>query len=199
MQSFTVKTLALLFALALIGACTSSGQVNETLTPNANQQSASSGNDPISSNALAADQPTSPTQNVTNAQTQSGTQVAALNTSEAVTFLPVEGAPQSTVTELSKLIRKSAEIHSLAVLAATQPGAKYKVKGYFSALNDGSGTLLIYIWDIFDNSGKRLHRINGQERSTSTKANPWQAISDDELSRVADATAQRLKSWIETN
>ena len=67
------------------------------------------------------------------------------------------------------------------------------------ALNDGNGTLLVYVWDVLDNTGKSVHRINGQERSSSNKSNPWEAITEDELSRVADATAIRIKSWVETN
>ena len=195
--TFRLTTLAIV--LAFLSACTGSGQLNDTLSPAATtsqkQQASNASNSGVSENALAAEEPPSAAENVTNAQTQT----ASLNTSDAMTFLPVEGAPQGKVTTLSKSIKQAAKTHGLAVLPANQSGAKYQVKGYFSALNDGSGTLLIYIWDIFDGSGKRLHRINGQERTASTETNPWQAISDKELGRVADATAQRLKSWVETN
>jgi hypothetical protein len=86
----------------------------------------------------------------------------------------------------------------LNLLSPTQPGAAYRVQGYFSALSDGSGTLLVYVWDVLDASGKRVHRINGQERSGSTNVDPWQSITDDELRRVADRTTVQLKSWVET-
>jgi len=49
-----------------------------------------------------------------------------------------------------------------------------------------------------DKSGNRLHRINGQERSSSLNTDPWQSITDVELKRVADTTAARLKSWVQT-
>jgi len=158
-------------------------------------------------NALAADGSQTPAQTVTEAQLQgtgsevanaaSQPQTAALDTSNALTFLPVEGAPQTAVTSLSKSIRTSAQQYGLTVLPATQTGAKYQVKGYFSALNDGSSTLLVYVWDVLDQSGKRVHRINGQERSGSSSSNPWLAIEDEELSRVADRTTARLKSWVD--
>ncbi|MEM9279470.1 MAG: hypothetical protein AAGA76_12920 [Pseudomonadota bacterium] len=186
--------------LFLVTACTGSGQLSETLTPKPvaaqSEQTETQNSDPISENALAAEEPASPAENVAAAQTR---QLAALDTANAMTFLPVQGAPQGKVTELSRSLKNSAASYGLAVLPSTQSGASYQVKGYFSALNDGSGTLLIYIWDIMDRNGKRLHRINGQERTSSIKSDPWQAITDEELARVADATAQRLKSWVETN
>ncbi|MEM7216421.1 MAG: hypothetical protein AAF423_12840 [Pseudomonadota bacterium] len=184
-------------AILLLAACTGSGQVTDTLTPQPvvaqNQQTETQNRDPISENALVAQEPAPSTENV------AARQVAALNAADSVTFLPVQGAPQGKVTTLSRSLQKSANVHGLTVFPTTQTGAAYQVKGYFSALNDGSGTLLIYIWDILDPSGKRLHRINGQERTSSSKTDPWQAITEEELTRVADATAQRLKTWVETN
>lgn len=125
------------------------------------------------------------------------TQVASLDTSKAVSFLPFEGAPQSKASSFNKFLNSSAKSNGLTVLPSTRTGAKYKVKGYFSALNDGTGTLLVYVWDVTDNSGKRLHRINGRERSGTSKTDPWQAITDAEIQRVASTTTARLKSWVD--
>lgn len=168
-------------------------------------------------NALASAGNASPTQAVTEAQLQqraaqqanqqvqgavnnANQQVASLapvpDTSRAITFLPFEGAPQIKNASLTRFLNSSAQTNNLAVFPATQSGAKYKVKGYFSALNDGNGTLLVYVWDVTDNSGKRLHRINGRERTGTTRTDPWQAITDSELQKVAEATTARLKTWV---
>lgn len=134
----------------------------------------------------------------TNVQTPSVTQqVASLDTSKAMTFLPFEGAPQSKASSLTRSLNSSAQTNGLAILPATRAGAKYRVKGYFSALNDGNGTLLVYVWDVVDGSGKRLHRINGRERTGTTKTDPWQAITDAEIERVAQDTTARLKTWVD--
>ena len=194
-------------ALILLAACNATS-INDGLAPpklaSANNQSAA-GNSPTPSQtvgnetALAAQQETTPAQQAVTSQTQTPVQTAALDSSKAISFLPVEGAPQSAVTTLSNSLRESARRHGLTVALANQTQSKYRVKGYFSALNDGSGTLLIYIWDIIDANGKRLHRINGQERSGTEKPDPWQAITNTELQRVADATAGSLKSWLNNN
>ena len=185
--------------IIMISACTSSGgnQVSDTLSvPQAsNNQAGNSG----TSNTTALTQPSQPSaaENVTNSQLGQSSKQASLGSSTAVTFLPVQGAPQDKVTLLSRALRTSAQSYQLSLLPTTQQGSEYQVKGYFSALSDGSGTLLVYIWDVLDKSGKRLHRINGQERAGSIKPDPWQAITDVELGRVADTTAARLKSWVD--
>lgn len=185
-------------SIFLIAGCTSSGgnQVNSTLAaPQAATTQAEQSNS-SSTTALAENSQPSAAENVTN--TQLTEQTAALNSGNTMTFLPVQGAPQDKVTLLSRSLKASAAEHQLNLLQSTQPGAEYQVKGYFSALSDGSGTLLVFIWDVLDTSGKRLHRINGQERAEGIKSDPWQAITDRELSRVADTTASRLKSWIDS-
>lgn len=187
-----------IFVVLLLGAaCTSSGnQVNNALA-----SSGSTANPANAENqtALAAEPTPSPAANVTEQQTAQQTQqVASLDTAKAISFLPVEGAPQGKVSELSASLQKSTASHGLTMLPASNPGNSYQVKGYFSALNDGTGTLLVYIWDVQDKSGNRLHRINGQERSGAVRSNPWQAITETELAKVADNTAAQLKSWLET-
>ena len=217
------KALTSILVLSVMTACTSatveqdlapqpliSQTTSETQTTEATQQA----------NALASPTTTTPSQNVTESQLQQQTatqvqstgladpgtnitapsptqQVASLDTSKAMTFLPFEGAPQTKTASLTRLLNTSAQTNGLTILPTTRAGAKYKVKGYFSALNDGSGTLLVYVWDVVDASGKRLHRINGRERTGTSKTDPWQAITDTEIQRVASDTTARLKTWVD--
>ncbi len=199
MARFRILSTAIV-CLVAASACTSSGgnQVDNTLSTPQAVTAHSSTAEPGNATALAETQQPSAAENVTNSQLQQPTQQAALSPTTAVTFLPVQGAPQDKVSLLSKSLKTSAANYQLSLLPTTQDGSAYQVKGYFSALSDGSGTLLVYIWDVLDRSGKRLHRINGQERASATNFDPWQAITDAELGRVADTTAARLKSWIDS-
>jgi hypothetical protein len=189
-----IKSTMCLFAFMILSACTqTTTNVDTALTPQ--PQAAAPTAQAPSATALASEgTQTSAAQTVTQAQTET----ASLDTSNAMTFLPVEGAPQTAITNLSKSLRTSASSKGLKVLSPTQAGSRYKVKGYFSALDDGSGTLLVYVWDVLDQSGKRVHRINGQERANSASGDPWRAITDEELSRVADRTTTSLKAWVDT-
>lgn len=204
-SSFPLRLSVFLMLAVLVAGCTQSQNTVETaLTPQPTQSTPETLNgNQVQANALADGTQSNPTQNVTEAQlaTQTtpepNTQIAALNTSQSLTFLPIEGAPTTAVTDLTKSLRASADQKGLSILPATQSGAKYQIKGYFSALNDGSGTLVVYVWDVLDSSGKRLHRINGQERTGDSKPNPWLAITDVELERVSDRTTDSLKAWID--
>ena len=202
---------ALFVCLLVIAACNTSN-VSEGLAPTASTgDPVTRDNRPVpggtvgnasaqpsntqSANALAAAPAETPAQTAATNQAEPPAQTAALNQDNSFTFLPVTGAPQSAVTMLSKQLSQSANSNGLVLVPANQTGAKYQVKGYFSALNDGSGTLLVYVWDVLDGSGNRLHRINGQERSTETGANPWSGVTDVELKRVASATISQLEVW----
>ena len=126
------------------------------------------------------------------------TQIAGLPPDKAVAFLPVSNAPQTAVTSLARSIRSSAQSKGVPVVASVQQGAQYQVKGYFSALEDGSGTLLVYVWDVLDRNNKRVYRINGQEQAAGKSADPWNAVTPQMLNRVADNTMAQLKTWLES-
>lgn len=184
-----------------LGACTQTGSSVETaLKPQSTSQQTTSNSGQVTANALTSESPaqTSPGLAEVQPSITAETQTAAIDTRNSMAFLPVEGAPQSAVTTLSKSLRSNAQTQGLSLIGPSQSGAAFRVKGYFSALNDGAGTLLVYVWDVLDASGKRVHRINGQERSGTSKSDPWQAITEVELGRVANRTTQSLKSWIDT-
>ena len=119
--------------------------------------------------------------------------------SPGITFLPVVGPPQFAVSSLSSAVRKSAQQNAITIISNGQPGASYQVKGYFSALDDGSGTILVFIWDILDRSGKTLHRISGEERTGARKTDPWAAIDNGMINRVVAQTMQNLRKWVDTS
>lgn len=218
----SIKTVFSILLLAVMAACTGS-TVEQDLAPQPIVSQTQPVTTPIAdgtTNALTPQTAPTPSQNVTEAQLQQQAngqvqptgladvspqtpipsptqQVASLDTSKAVTFLPFEGAPQSKASSLTRSLNSSAQAKGLSVLPTTRSGAKYRVKGYFSALNDGNGTLLVYVWDVIDGSGKRLHRINGRERTGTSRTDPWQAISDAEIERVAQDTTARLKTWVD--
>jgi hypothetical protein len=116
--------------------------------------------------------------------------------SPGVVFLPVLGPPQGAVTQLTSAVKRSAKSNSITIIPSSGSGAKYQIKGYFSALDDGSGTRLIFIWDILDRSGKNIHRISGEERTSKRKSDPWTAIDSDMIDIIVERTMQNLRGWM---
>ncbi|WP_156892526.1 hypothetical protein [Salaquimonas pukyongi] len=189
-----IAALSLLTMLVILSAC-NSGSLTEGLQSAAGPQpSQSVGNQPgnVSGGTATLDGA------ATNPAGQAGQQTAALPAGNSVTFLPVSNAPQTAVTNLARSIRSEAQKQGVPVVASVQQGAAYQVKGYFSALEDGSGTLLVYVWDILDRNNKRVYRINGQEQAGGRSSDPWAAVTPQMLDRVAQSTMAQLKSWLST-
>jgi hypothetical protein len=126
------------------------------------------------------------------AQTQ---QLASLGNIPPVSFLPVSGAPQSAVASLAGALRNAAQTNAVPVVLSTQQGATYQLKGYFSAAADGKGAAVVYVWDVLDASGRRVHRISGKEPAGPAGGDPWSGVTPDVLARIANATMTNFRGW----
>lgn len=107
-----------------------------------------------------------------------------------VQFFPVIGAPPEKVAELSSALAKNAAADRVAILPTTGKVAPYRLKGYFSAFDDGKQTVVIYVWDVIDPAGERIERIQGQEMLAGRAADPWSAVGHETLEKIAARTMQ---------
>jgi hypothetical protein len=111
-------------------------------------------------------------------------------------WAPIIGAPVDKVTPLSRRISARAREQNIAILASTDQTATHVLKGYFSVLGEGSNSTVIYVFDILDPAGNRLHRIQGQETITgSNAADPWAAVPASTLESIADKTMADFAAW----
>lgn len=196
-----LKTAFPVIALLVLTACNASS-LSDGLRPT--QRATSENTVPL--DAQPGTRPSEPVGNANalTAQPQGdvGAQAALQNQQPArvqlppVAFLPVSGAPQSTVTSLAGSMRSAAQRETLSIVPSTEQSARYRIKGYFSALKDGNGTLLVYVWDVLDRNDARVHRISGQERGGSSSGDPWTAITPEMIEKVADTTMTQLRSWM---
>lgn len=111
-------------------------------------------------------------------------------------FSPVTGAPAGVLISMSAQIAQEAQGQQINIVPSGDPAATYVVKGYLSAVGDVSGTILVYVWDIFDTTGRRVHRISGQETSTSGSASdPWAGVDKSMVANVARRTISSIVAW----
>ncbi|THK37555.1 hypothetical protein EHS39_13000 [Ensifer sp. MPMI2T] len=120
---------------------------------------------------------------------------AAASGSAGIRFLPIIGAPVEAVTPLSKQLGADARAQGLAIKGSADKTSEHILKGYFSALNDGGKTTVVYVWDILDGSGNRLHRIQGQDTVASTAAEPWSAVPPETMQAIATKTIKAYLDW----
>jgi hypothetical protein len=111
-------------------------------------------------------------------------------------FAQIAGVPSTHVTEFSRALNREAEARHLTIVPEGDPSATYVVKGYLSAIGDRSGAVLVYVWDVTDTNGRRLHRVTGQEPTDSGGVDPWQGIGDEAVRTVAERTIDDLVSWV---
>ncbi|MCX5517156.1 hypothetical protein OSH10_01805 [Kaistia defluvii] len=110
-------------------------------------------------------------------------------------FAPVTGAPGNILSKLSSQLGQEALAQNVALVPSGDPQASYVVKGYLSAVGDSTGTILVYVWDVLDASGRRVHRISGQETSANGSQDPWQGVDDATISNVARRTVAAIVAW----
>lgn len=130
-------------------------------------------------------------------------QPSALQTSPSpasantIRFLPIIGAPVEAVTPLSRQLAVAARSGGLTIRPSGDNGTEHILKGYFSALSADGKVTVVYVWDVLDNAGGRLHRMQGQETLPAKGDDPWAAISPSLMQAVADKTISGYLAWKE--
>ncbi|MGI6851964.1 hypothetical protein [Mesorhizobium sp. 1B3] len=190
-MSRTVAMVVALLAGVLLAACTTSDVLEPSSLTGTQQPPASTTPSP----AISAPDATAATSSTTaSGQTAPG-QVAAINSSTKIQFAPIVGSTVEAVTPLTERIALKARERGIGLARSDDPTATHVLKGYLSAISEGNGTTVIYVWDVLDASGNRLHRIQGQQKATG-KGEGWVAVSGETMQSIADVTVNQLATWL---
>ncbi|MGO1161798.1 hypothetical protein [Brucella pseudogrignonensis] len=112
---------------------------------------------------------------------------------------PIIGAPVNVVTPLTHRINDDARAKGVELAGNGGTDAAYVMKGYFSVLSENNQTTILYVWDVMDASGNRLHRIQGQEKVPGAAADSWSVVPPSAMQSIADKTMQEYSSWLAAN
>lgn len=189
-------TVSLLMAAALCG-CTRASDVLEpsAVKPPAAQGTAPQGTAPIAAGDGALTVPAAPS---VQPPAASPAQVAAALAKIRLQIAPIVGATVEAATPLTERLAMRARERGMTLVgSAGGQSPTHMLKGYFSAVTEGPDTTVVYVWDIYDPAGNRLHRINGQQKAPSVKGGEgWSAVSPATMQAVADATIDQLAAWL---
>ncbi|GBF26141.1 hypothetical protein MnTg02_01178 [bacterium MnTg02] len=117
--------------------------------------------------------------------------------STPIAFAPVIGAPPNVSQQLSTALVSAAKQRQLSIVNAKTAKPDYTVRGYLVASPDKKGTKLSYIWDVTDKTGKRAHRIKGEELVAGKPGkSPWEAIDKEAIDRIAAKTTSQIALWL---
>jgi hypothetical protein len=126
-----------------------------------------------------------------------GGAVAAISTNAKVQFAPVIGATVEAVTPLTERLMNRARERGIGLAPSGDPATTHMLKGYLAAISDNRATTVIYVWDVLDPAGNRLHRIQGQRR-VEGGGEGWQAVSPDIMRSIGDQTIDEFATWLTT-
>lgn len=197
-----MTTVSLLAALAL-GACTNAKDVLEpsAITPpasSAQSSAAPQGKSTTATTSTTTAPAPSPAPSTTASPAPSRTpaQTAALAKTR-LQVAPIVGASVDVAAPLTAELQTRAKQRGLTLVGSTDQTATHVLKGYFSTMSEGKDTTVIYVWDIYDPSGNRLHRINGQQKAPSVGSSEgWSAVAPATMQAIADQTIDQFAAWL---
>lgn len=115
---------------------------------------------------------------------------------ETFAFLDITNTPSEQLTVLSKALAAEARSRELTLVKSDDPTADFRVQGYLSAVAGASGTILVYVFDVLDPAGNRVHRVSGQEISPGTAPDPWVGVSEGTLEIAAQRVIDSIYAWL---
>lgn len=177
---------ALLGAAAALSACTSTQDVLEP--------SALLGNDTTQPPAQTEFPIAQPGQQPATGGQPATTAAIAANT--RVHFAPVIGATPEASSPLASRIAARAGAVGIGLAQAGDGSTTHVMRGYFSAISDNGETTVIYVWDVLDPAGTRIHRIQGQARTPSRGGEGWASVPPATMESIADQTVDEFAAWL---
>lgn len=124
-------------------------------------------------------------------------QTAAVLGNTRLQIAPIVGASVEAATPLTQRLAARAKESGITLAGSAGQGATHVLKGYFSTISEGKNTTVIYVWDVYDPAGNRLHRINGQQKApTVSGTEGWAAIPPVTMQAIADQTMAQLTNWL---
>jgi hypothetical protein len=141
--------------------------------------------EPEQAPAQSSNQPIAPQQ----------TQVVARGEQGTIRFLPIIGAPMEAVKPLSQELGNAARSSGLTILPSSDRAADNILKGYLSAFEDGDKVNIVYVWDVLDSAGNRLHRLQGQQAAPKQGSDPWASANASLMQEIARSTIGSYVEW----
>ena len=111
-------------------------------------------------------------------------------------FATVTSVPSAFVFALEDSLEEAAATRGVTLVAEDDPTATYRVNGYLSAVGDVNGILMVYVWDVFDADGRRVHRFSGQQPAPGAGADPWTGVDAEMIDIAARETIDALADWV---
>jgi hypothetical protein len=116
-----------------------------------------------------------------------------------IQIAPVIGSPENVARDLQTELATAIGRNGLTVATSSGATSEYVLRGYIVAAREKTKAKISYIWDVTDQTGKRVHRITGEEVVAGAGKDPWAAVTPSVVQAISDKTAKQLASWLPTS
>lgn len=116
-----------------------------------------------------------------------------------ISVAPVIGAPETVSRDMQAQLTGALERRGITVTKASGEKSEYTLRGYIVAARERSNVKVSYIWDVTDQTSRRVNRITGEESAPANAGkDPWSAIGAPMVATIADRTAGSMSTWMAT-
>ncbi len=109
-----------------------------------------------------------------------------------------QGAPSALSNRLQEELRLALARQSVTASSLETLQSAYKLKTAVKAAANASGIIVLLVADMENREGTRLHRAVIEQRlppSSKANGNVWQALSEEDIQRLAGETVNKLGAW----
>lgn len=116
-----------------------------------------------------------------------------------VQVLPFTGLPVTIADGIYRGFRSRAGAEGIDLVHRLEEPATWRIQGHFVALGQTNSTIILFTYDIFDTTGRPVHRIVGQDVAEGVDGDAWGAVDGAVQARLADRFARDLQAWLKRN
>jgi hypothetical protein len=113
-----------------------------------------------------------------------------------IQFLPFSGVPVNTADAIYKNVRAHSTEEGLKLALRLDEPATYRVRTLISAVGTTDVSTFIFIVEIYDVAGNRVHRFVGQEYGVVPNGEPWSGIDGDTERHLGERILLGVKAWV---
>jgi hypothetical protein len=103
-----------------------------------------------------------------------------------IAFEQIDGPPPQVFDRMVNVLDSESKLRSLAIVSREAPAA-YRVRTYLSAQIVSGNSVIAWVWDVYDRNQQRALRLSGQEPVGRGGRDPWNAVDDMVLRKIAQA------------
>lgn len=111
-----------------------------------------------------------------------------------VAFESIDGPPPAVFDRMVRKLNQEAEARQVPVV--TREGfAPYRIRGYMAVGIRRGQAVVSWVWDVYDAQAGRTLRLSGEEKAGRAGRDPWGAVNDEVLTRIARSGMEQLSGY----